>query len=105
MDETYGTYVDDECCDIHDYDDDTDPDTDDDTDDDTDEDTNDDTDDDTDDGGRGNRRPFRVACQRNLHARAPAWAGLPAKSPCTRAGMGIPLTVHLQRVAPGGYLS
>ena len=33
MDETYGTYVDDECFDIHDYDD---------------------TDDDTDDGGRGN---------------------------------------------------
>ena len=36
MDETYGTYVDDECFDIHDYDDD----------------TNDHTDDDTDDGGR-----------------------------------------------------
>ena len=35
MDETYGTYVDDECFDIHDYDDDTDHDTDDDTDDDT----------------------------------------------------------------------
>ena len=47
-------YVDDECCDIHDYDDDTDHDTDDDTDDDT----NDDTDDDTDDGGRGKRRPI-----------------------------------------------
>ena len=29
MDETYGTYVDDECFDIHDYDDDTDHDTDD----------------------------------------------------------------------------
>ena len=27
MDETYGTYVDDECFDIHDYDDDTDDDT------------------------------------------------------------------------------
>ena len=54
MDETYGTYVDDECFDIHDYDDDTDHDTDD-TDDDTDDDTNDDADDDTDDGGRGNR--------------------------------------------------
>ena len=53
MDETYGTYVDDECFDIHDYDD-----TDDDTDDDTEDDTNDDTDDDTDDGGRGNRRPL-----------------------------------------------
>ena len=36
-------YVDDECFDIHDYDDDTD------------DDTNDDTDDDTDDGGRGNQ--------------------------------------------------
>ena len=54
MDETYGTYVDDECFDIHDYDDDTDHDTDDDIDDDTDDDTNDDADDDTDDGGRGN---------------------------------------------------
>ena len=51
MDETYGTYVDDECFDIHDYDDDTDDDTDEDTDDD---DANDDTDNDTDDGGRGN---------------------------------------------------
>ena len=58
MDETYGTYVDDECFDIHDYDDNTDPDTVDDTDDDTVDDTNDDTDDDTDDGGRGNRRPL-----------------------------------------------
>ena len=59
MDETYGTYVDDDddddaCFDIHDYDDDTDHDTGDNTDDDTDDDTNDDTDDDTDDGGRGN---------------------------------------------------
>ena len=54
MDETYGTYVDDECFDIYDYDDDTDHDTADDTDDDT----NDDTGDDTDDGGRGNRRPL-----------------------------------------------
>ena len=53
MDETYGFYVDDECFDIHDYDD-TDHDTDDCTDDDTDADTNDDTDDDTGDGGRGN---------------------------------------------------
>ncbi len=58
MDDTYGTYVDDECFDILDYDDDTDHDTDDDTDDDSDDDTNDDTDDDTDDGGRGNRRPL-----------------------------------------------
>ena len=54
MDETYGTYVDDECLDIHDYDDDTHHGTDDATDDDTD----DDIDDDTDDGGRGNRRPL-----------------------------------------------
>ena len=54
MDETYGTYVDDECFDIHDYDDDTDHDTDDDADDDTDDDANDAADDDTDDGGRGN---------------------------------------------------
>ena len=53
MDETYGTYVDDACFEIHDYDDDTDHDTDDDTDDDADDDTNDDADDDTDDGGRG----------------------------------------------------
>ena len=56
MDETYGTYVDDECFDIHDYDDDTDHDTDDDTGDDTDDDTNDDTDGDTDDGGPGSGR-------------------------------------------------
>ena len=58
MDETYGTYVDDECFDIHDYVDDTDYDTDDDTDDDADDDTNDDTDDYTDNGGRGNRIPL-----------------------------------------------
>ena len=45
MDETYSTYVDDECFDIHDYDD---------TDHDTDDDTDDGTDDDTDDRGRGN---------------------------------------------------
>ena len=50
VDETYGTYVDDGCFDIHDNDDDTDHDTDDDTDDDADDDTNDDTN----DGGRGN---------------------------------------------------
>ena len=56
MDETYGTYVDDECFDIHD--DDTDDNADDDTDDDTDDATNDDTEDDTDDGGRQNRRPL-----------------------------------------------
>ena len=58
MDETYGTHVDDDCFDIHGYDDDTDHATDDDTDDDTDDGTNDDTDDDADDGGRGNRRPL-----------------------------------------------
>ena len=46
MDETYGTYVDDECFDIHDYDDGTDDGTDDDTDDGTDDDT-DDADDDS----------------------------------------------------------
>ena len=56
MDETYGTYVDDECFDISDYDDDTDHDTADDADGDTDDDTNVDADEDTDDGGRGNRR-------------------------------------------------
>ena len=54
MDETYGTYVDDECFNIHDDDD--DHDADDETDDDTADDTNNDIDDDTDDGGRGNRR-------------------------------------------------
>ena len=47
MDETSGTYVDDERFDIHDYDDDTDHDSDDDTDDDADDDTNDDADDDS----------------------------------------------------------
>ena len=57
MDGTYGTYVDDECSDTHDYDGDTDHDNNDDTDDGADDDTNDDTDDD-DDGGRGNRRPL-----------------------------------------------
>ena len=40
MDETYGTSVDDEIFDIHEYDDDTDDDTDDDADDNTDDDTN-----------------------------------------------------------------
>ena len=49
MDETYGTYIDDECFDIHDEHD-TGHDPDDDTDDDTNDDTNDNTDDDTDDG-------------------------------------------------------
>ena len=55
MDETYGTYVDDVCLGIHDYDADTDHDADDDTEDDTNGDTDDDDDDDT-DGGRGNQR-------------------------------------------------
>ena len=59
MDETYGTYVDDECFDIHDDDDD-----DDDTNHhihhDTDDDTNDNTDDDTDDGGRRNLYTIKV---------------------------------------------
>ena len=62
MDETYGTYGEDERFDIHDYDDDTDHNTDYDTDDDNDDtdDTNDDTDDDTDDGGRGNLYTIKV---------------------------------------------
>ena len=51
MDEIYGAYIDDECFDIHDCDDDTDHDTGDDT--------NDDTGDDTYDGGRGNRTPLQ----------------------------------------------
>ena len=50
-DETYGTYVDAGCFDIHDYDHDTDHDTDDDT--------NDNTDDDADAGGGGDRRPVQ----------------------------------------------
>ena len=59
MDETYGTYVNDECFDIHDQDDDTDHDTDDDTEDDAaaaaaDDDDDDDIIDDTDDCGRRN---------------------------------------------------
>ena len=54
MDEAYGTYVEDACFDIHDYD------TDDDTDNDTDYDTNDDIDDDIDDGGRGNLYTIKV---------------------------------------------
>ena len=66
MDETYGTYVDDECSDIHDYDDDTDHDTDDDAHDDTDADTNDDTDDDTHDGGSGNLYPIKAQGSRTL---------------------------------------
>ena len=42
MDETYGAYVNDQCFDKHDYDDDTDGDTDDDTDVDTDDDIDED---------------------------------------------------------------
>ena len=66
MDETYGTYVDDDCFDIHDYDDDTDHDTDDDAENDADDGTNDDTDDDTDDGGRGNLNPIKALGSRTL---------------------------------------
>ena len=44
MRETYGIYVDDECFDMHEYDDG--------------DDTGYDSDDETDDGGRGNRRPL-----------------------------------------------
>ena len=46
MDETYGTYVDDESFDIHDY--------------------IDDTDDGTDDGGRGNLYPIKSQGSRTL---------------------------------------
>ena len=60
MDETYGTYVDDECFNIRDYDDDIDHGTDHDTDDDTYDDTHDGTDDDIDDGGRGNLYTINV---------------------------------------------
>ena len=56
MDETYGTYADDECFDIHDYDENTD----DDTDDGTEDDTNDDANVDTDDGGRGHLYTIKV---------------------------------------------
>ena len=58
MDETYGTCVDDECFDIHDYDDGTDHDTDDDT--------GADTNDDTDDVGRGNLYPIKAQGSRTL---------------------------------------
>ena len=66
MDDTYGTYVHDECFDIHDYDDDTGHDTDDDTGDDTDDDANDDADDDTDHAARGDlsrhEEAYRYTC-------------------------------------------
>ena len=52
MDETYGTCVDDECFDIHDYDDDTHHD--------TDNDTDGDADDHPDDGGRWNLYTIKV---------------------------------------------
>ena len=52
MDDTYGTYVDDECLDIRDDDDDADGDTEDDT--------NDDAHDETDDGGRGHLCTIKV---------------------------------------------
>ena len=54
MDETYDTYVDDECFGNHEYHDDAVHDTDHDTDDDVDDDAHYDTDDGTDDGGRRN---------------------------------------------------
>ena len=60
MDETYGTYADDGCFDVHDYDDDTDYDTDDDTDDDAIDVTTGDTDEDPDCGRRGNLYPIKV---------------------------------------------
>ena len=64
MDETSGTYVGDECFDIHDYDDDTDHDTDDDT--------GDDSDDGTNDGRRENLYPIKAQGSRTLpgHERA-----------------------------------
>ena len=82
MNETYGTYADDECFDIHDYDDDTCHDTDDDTDDDTDHDTNDGTDDNTDDGGRGARRPLPGGAVHFLSLpRSPPRSRLPGPPP------------------------
>ena len=61
MDETYGTYVDDECFGNHDYNDDADHDTDHGTDDAVDDDPTYDIDDDTDDGGSGNLYSIEVA--------------------------------------------
>ena len=74
MDETYGTYVDDERFDIHDYDDDSDHGTDDDTDDDTDDVTNDATDDDTDDGRCGNLYTTKVLIEVNPSPGHGVWA-------------------------------
>ena len=64
MDETYGTYVDDACFDIHGFDGDTDHDTDDDTDGDTDDGTNAEAGDD--DGERGNLYPIKAQRSRTL---------------------------------------
>ena len=60
LDETFGTYVDDECFGIHDYDDDG---TNHDTDGDTDYNAENDTNDDTDDGGRGDLYTIKVLGQ------------------------------------------
>ena len=86
MDKTYGTYVDDECFDIHDYDDDTGHDTDDDTDDDANDDINDDIDDDTDGGGRGNRRPLLGRDPLKFEL---GFGVLPGEFPCWEAQHGI----------------
>ena len=65
MDETYGTYIDDACFDMHGYDDNTGHYTNDDTHNDTDEDINDDADDDADDVGRWDLFFIRVSgCSR-----------------------------------------
>ena len=67
MDETYGTNVDDECFDMHDYDDDTDHDAADETDDDTDG-------DDTDNSGRLNLYPIKAQGSRTLSGHEwPSW--------------------------------
>ena len=75
MDETYSSYVDDECLDIHDYDDDTDHETD------------EDIDDDTDDGGRGNRRPFLGAA---VHVPSFPSSPHPARGVRTTFGIWVP---------------
>ena len=62
MDETYGTSVDDECFDNHEFDNDTDPDSDDGIDDDTDDDINDGADDDAADGARGQPKTAPGPC-------------------------------------------
>ena len=71
MGETYGTYVDREWFDIHDYNGDTNDETNDDTDNGGDDDDNDNSDDDTDDGGRGNLYTIKVpAWGRHWHKAA-----------------------------------